>query len=183
MSQLARTSHVRWIELDSNKSDYLYVAIEAGALVQSHDGGESWLDRVDQGPYDTHTLATHKKVPGRLYSAAGDGYFESNDYGQTWKRLVAGLDDHDYLVGLAVGSGDPKTVIVSASQSAYQAHSRTDAESLVYRRTTSVEDTDSNNGSHEDWKLVSRGLPESRGTIISILVANPKNCGRILHSQ
>ena len=171
------TSHVRWIELDSNKSDYLYVAIEAGALVQSHDGGETWLDRVDQGPYDTHTLATHKKMPGRLYSAAGNGYFESNDYGQTWKRLVAGLDDHDYLVGLAVDSGDPKTVIVSASQGAYQTHSRTDAESLVYRRISSVGDTDSSNDSDENWELVSKGLPERRGTIISILATNPKIAG------
>lgn len=168
------TSHVRWIELDSSNPDYVYVAIEAGALVQSHDGGNTWIDRVDQTPYDTHTLVTHKKMPGRLYSAAGDGYFESNDYGQTWKRLVAGLDHYDYLVGLAVDSGDPKTVIVSASQGAYQAHSRTGAESLVYRRISSVDDTDSSNVSDENWELVSKGLPEPRGTIISILAANPK---------
>jgi len=171
------TSHVRWIELDSSNPDYVYVAIEAGALVQSHDGGDIWIDRVDETPYDTHTLVTHKKMPGRLYSAAGDGYFESNDYGQTWKRLVAGLDHNDYLSGLAVDSGDPKTVIVSASQGAYQAHSRTDAESMVYRRISSVDDTDSNNGSDEDWELVSKGLPEPHGTIISILAANPKIAG------
>jgi photosystem II stability/assembly factor-like uncharacterized protein len=171
------TSHVRWTELDANNPDYLYVAIEAGALVQSHDGGDTWIDRVDQAPYDTHTLVTHKKMPGRLYSAAGDGYFESNDYGQTWKRLVIGLNHHDYLSGLAVDSGDPKTVIVSASQSAYQAHSRTDAESLIYRRISSVDDTDSSNGSDDNWELVSNGLPEPRGTIISILAANPKIAG------
>jgi photosystem II stability/assembly factor-like uncharacterized protein len=118
------TSHVRWIEPDVNNPDYVFAAIEAGALVQSHDGGRTWIDKVEGGPYDTHTLATHKKVPGQLCSAAGDGYFESYDYGQTWKRLVAGLDDYNYLLGLAVDSGDPKTVVVSASQGAYQAHSR-----------------------------------------------------------
>jgi photosystem II stability/assembly factor-like uncharacterized protein len=85
------TSHVRWIESDKTKPGYVYAAIEAGALVQSHDRGRSWIDKVQGGPYDTHTLVTHKKVPGWLYSAAGDGYFESYDYGQTWKRLVAGL--------------------------------------------------------------------------------------------
>ena len=58
------TSHVRWIEPDKTKSGYVYVAIEAGALVQSHDGGKTWIDKVDGGPYDTHTLATHKKMPG-----------------------------------------------------------------------------------------------------------------------
>jgi photosystem II stability/assembly factor-like uncharacterized protein len=110
------THHVRWIESDVNKPGYVYVAIEAGALVQSHDGGRTWIDKVERGPYDTHTLATNKKVPGRLYSAAGDGYFESYDYGKTWKRSVSGLDDNDYLVGLAVDSGNPETVIVSASR-------------------------------------------------------------------
>jgi hypothetical protein len=32
------THHVRWIEPDANNLDYVFVAIEAGALVQSHDG-------------------------------------------------------------------------------------------------------------------------------------------------
>jgi hypothetical protein len=32
------THHVRWIEPDATNSDYLFVAIEAGALVQSRDG-------------------------------------------------------------------------------------------------------------------------------------------------
>ena len=153
----------------------MYAAIEAGALVQSHDGGRTWIDKVEGGPYDTHTLATHKKMPGWLYSAAGDGYFESYDYGQTWKRSVTGLDDYDYLVGLAVDSGDPKTVVVSASSWPYKAYSVEDAESLVYRRTASTQDSDNNND--EEWKVVSKGLPERRGTLISFLAANPKVAG------
>jgi hypothetical protein len=38
------THHIRWIEPDVNNVDYVFVAIEAGALVQSHDGGRSWID-------------------------------------------------------------------------------------------------------------------------------------------
>src|ERR687888_1775615 len=132
------TSHVRWIESDKTQPGYVYAAIEAGALVQSHDGGKTWIDKVKGGPYDTHTLATHKKMPGRLYSAAGDGYFESYDYGQTWKRsTTAVLRHHGYLFGLAVDSGDPQTIIVSASQWARQAHFLEAAESVVYRRALS----------------------------------------------
>ncbi len=37
--------------------------------------------KLNNGPYDTHTLLSHKMAPKRLYSAAGDGYFESQDYG------------------------------------------------------------------------------------------------------
>jgi hypothetical protein len=172
------TSHVRWIESDKTKPGYVYIAIEAGALVQSHDGGRTWIDRVEGGPYDTHTLATHKKMPGWLYSAAGDGYFESYDYGKTWKRSVAGLDDYDYLFGLAVDSDDPKTVIVSASQWPYKAYSLEDAESVIYKRTLSyVGDAATSNDDEEEWKLVSNGLPEPRGTLISTLAANPRFAG------
>ena len=174
------TSHVRWIEPDKTKPGYVYAAIEAGALVQSHDGGKTWIDKVEGGPYDTHTLTTHKKMPGWLYAAAGDGYFESYDYGQTWERLVAGLGDYDYLVGLAVDSGDPKTVIVSASKGPYQAHSREDPESTIYRRTSSTKDASdaaNNNRNDDRWEAVLNGLPEPRGTVLSILAANPKVSG------
>jgi photosystem II stability/assembly factor-like uncharacterized protein len=160
------THHVRWIEPDVNSEGYVFVAIEAGALVQSRDGGRTWIDRARQGPYDTHTLATHRKAPKRLYSSAGDGYFESLDYGQTWNRPIAGLK-HDYLYGLAVDPQDPQTVIVSASSGAWQAHSAEDAKSFIYRR--------SEDG--RQWEVISKGLPEPDGTIIAILVASRKNAG------
>ncbi len=95
------THHVRWIEPDVNNLNYIFVAIEAGALVQSRDGGRTWIDRVKRGPYDTHTLATHRKAPKRLYSSAGDGYFESFDYGESWISQTEGLRHH-YLHGLAI---------------------------------------------------------------------------------
>lgn len=81
------THHVRWIELDPVIARRIFLCIEAGALVRSKDSGESWQDRVVGGPYDTHTLATHKRASGRLYSSAGDGYFGSYDDGDTWERL------------------------------------------------------------------------------------------------
>ena len=51
----------------------------------------TWMDRVEQGPYDTHTLGTHQKFPKRLYPSAGDGYFESFDYGKSWNTPTAGI--------------------------------------------------------------------------------------------
>jgi hypothetical protein len=161
------THHVRWIEPDKKNPGYVFVAIEAGALVQTHDGGRTWIDLVEQGPYDTHTLSTHQKAPKRLYSSAGDGYFESFDYGECWKRPMMGLRHH-YLYGLAVDSGDPQTIIVSASLGPWKAHSIEGAESLVYRRRSEND---------EKWKVISKGLPEPSGTMITILAANPKASG------
>lgn len=71
----------------------------------------------------THILVTHRKVPGHLYSAAGDRYLETYDYGKTSKRSEAGLENHGYL---AVDSSDSTNIVVSASKTAQQAHSHTD---------------------------------------------------------
>ena len=163
------THHVRWIEPDATNPDYLFVAIEAGALVRSHNGGKTWIDRVKGGPYDTHTLCTHPKAPKRLFSSAGDGYFESFDYGETWSKAIEGLR-HGYLVGIAVDFGNPDAVVVSASNGPFRSFSSDDAETYLYRK-------DLNNGN--DWKMVSKGLPEPNGTTISILEPNQKVPGEI----
>ncbi|MGH9981212.1 MAG: hypothetical protein ACRD6U_06640 [Nitrososphaeraceae archaeon] len=72
-----------------------------------------------------------------------------------------------YILGLAVDSANPQNIVVSASLSAQQAHYIENAESFVYRRSADS----------ESWKVVSKGLPESKGTIITILAANPNNAG------
>src|SRR5215472_11868647 len=108
------TNHVRWIEADVSVADRVFVAIEAGALVRTFDGGRTWHDRVRGGPYDTHTAVTHPLAPGRICSAAGDGYFESTEAGDSWRSPEEGLKHH-YLVGVAVDPADPGTVIVSAT--------------------------------------------------------------------
>jgi hypothetical protein len=165
-------SHVRWITPDPATAGRLAVCIEAGALVRSSDGGESWIDRVPDGPIDTHTLLAHPLAPGRLYSAAGDGlgrpgrgYSESLDWGDTWRRPDEGLGHH-YLWGLAVDPADPEVMVTSASPSPWAAHNPRQGESSVYRRAA---------GSH--WHEVRDGLPGPRGTTSPVLAANPAESG------
>ena len=57
------THHVRWIACHPLDPERLWVAIEAGALVSTIDGGRTWRDRVPGGPWDTHELAVHQKTP------------------------------------------------------------------------------------------------------------------------
>jgi photosystem II stability/assembly factor-like uncharacterized protein len=125
-----QTHHVRWIEADVSVADRVFVAIEAGALVRTFDGGRIWRDRVRGGPYDTHTAMTHPFAPGRIYSAAGDGYYESTDAGDSWRSPEDGLK-HLYLVGVAVDPADPDTVIVSATDGPGSAYSPRGAEAYV----------------------------------------------------
>ena len=161
------THHVRWIEPDPTVPGRVFVAIEAGALVRTLDGGQTWMDRVRGGPDDTHTAATHPLAPGRVYSAAGDGYFESENAGDEWARRVDGLR-HRYMVGVAVDSGDPETVFVSAADGPWVAYSPRNAEAYVYRKTK-----------RHAWELAMEGLPAARGTTASRFATHPQEPGVI----
>jgi photosystem II stability/assembly factor-like uncharacterized protein len=159
------THHVRWIAPDPGVAARLFVAIEAGALVRSEDAGRSWQDRVPSGPIDTHTLVVHPHDSRRLFSAAGDGYFESRDGGTTWQKPEDGLR-HRYVWGCIVDHEDPDTVLISASRSAMTAHSARGAESWIYRR--------SHGG---PWEAVQEGLPQAEGSTISSLAVDPYERG------
>ena len=95
------THHVRWIARHPLEPERLWVAIEAGALVSTIDGGRTWRDRVPGGPWDTHELAVHPSAPDTLRVSAGDGYFESYDAGITWRSPSAALDV-GYLRSVAI---------------------------------------------------------------------------------
>jgi photosystem II stability/assembly factor-like uncharacterized protein len=123
------THHVRWLEPDPVREGRWYVAVEAGALVRTDDGGATWRDRVPDARRDTHELAVHPET-GRLYCAAGDGYAESTDGGDTWTYPQSGLDER-YCWSVAVDPADPEVRLLAAARSASHAHRR--GVSSVYR--------------------------------------------------
>jgi photosystem II stability/assembly factor-like uncharacterized protein len=127
------THHVRWIEVDPHDPRHLYVAVEAGALVETHDGGATWTDRVPTSRRDTHSMATHPDAPGRAYCAAGDGYAETVDGGETWAYPQEGLG-HRYCWSVVVDPADPDHRLLSAARGPMTAHSAASADSYVYRR-------------------------------------------------
>jgi len=73
------------------------------------DGGHSWHDRVTAGPWDTHELAIHPDAPTSLRIAAGDGYFESDDGGATWRSPEEGLEV-GYLRSVASYAATPNNL-------------------------------------------------------------------------
>lgn len=166
------TSHIRWITPDPLVTGRVFAAVEAGALLRSLDGGETWEDRKPGGPFDTHTLVMHRLAPDRLYSAAGDGFMQpgngfvaSEDGGETWYRPGAGLQHH-YLWSVAADPDDPTTIVVSAARGPQEAHNLRQAESAIYRRSGSSQ-----------WQQVRSGLPEPRGLLTSVLAANEAEPG------
>jgi photosystem II stability/assembly factor-like uncharacterized protein len=153
------THHVRWIACHPLEPGRLWVAIEAGALVSTIDGGRTWRDRVPDGPWDTHELAIHRNAPDSLHVSAGDGYFESDDAGATWRSPSAGLEV-GYLRSVAIDPERPDVVVVSASSGPHSAYIAGRADGRLYRRLT-----------RDRWERVREGWPEPPSTIAPLLCA------------
>lgn len=166
------TSHIRWIAPDPLVAGRLFAAAEAGALIRSLDGGQTWEDRKPDGPFDTHTLALPRLVPNRLYAAAGDGlmqpgsgFRQSNDGGETWFCPDEGLAYH-YLWSVAVDPADPETLVISAAPGPRQAHDLPTAESAIYRRSGGY-----------PWQVIHNGLPPAHGSLAAVLATNEAELG------
>ncbi|MFB6127702.1 MAG: WD40/YVTN/BNR-like repeat-containing protein [Halolamina sp.] len=166
-----QTDHVRWVEPDPEKPDHLYVGVEAGALVTTPDGGETYRDRVEGGPRDTHTVATHPAAPDRAWVAAGDGFYVTSDRGDTWTTVESGLD-RTYCWSVAVGGdGTPETALVSAARGAGSAH-RQPAETYVYRRDLVAGD---------EWERIDgTALPTGEGVLRPVLEGDPEASGEFV---
>lgn len=171
------THHVRWLEPAPRSPEHLYVGIEAGALVQSHDAGETWEDRVSSARWDNHSLTTHPDAPDRVWSAAGDGYAESHDGGDSWSYPQEGLD-HRYCWSVALDPADPDTVLLSSARGPRSAHSPSTAESYVYRKRGGRSDGGDADRSGDDsgvWeRLDDRGLPMGAGVVRATLAAGER---------
>lgn len=152
------THHVRWLEADPVVEGRLYAAIEAGALVRSPDRGETWLDRVPTGPYDTHGMTTHPERPDEAWVAAGDGYAHTNDGGETWEWPEAGLD-RTYCWSVALDPANPGVEVVSAASGPRAAHSPP-GESKVFRRE-----------GDSPFEEAMDGLPEPDGLLRAVLAS------------
>ena len=152
------THHVRWIEVDPADSEHLYVGIEAGALVQTHDAGATWEDRVPDARLDNHSLTTHPDAPACAWAAAGDGYAETDDGGETWAHPHEGLG-HRYCWSVAVDPADSGSILLSSASGARSAHTYETAESYLYRKE----------GDGAWVRLDDRGLPTGEGVLRAVL--------------
>ena len=153
------THHVRWIACDPSRAGRLYVAIEAGALITTPDGGQTWIDRPEVAPFDTHEIAIHPDRPDVLRVAAGDGYWESDDGGATWRSPEEGLEV-TYLRSVAVDHGDPEVVVVSAASHPHAAYMAGRSDGRLFRREGAGR-----------WRRVTAGWPDPPATIAPLLAA------------
>lgn len=163
-----KTNHVQCIAHTSDGA--IHLAIEAGAMIRSRDGGKTFKDRLPDSPLDTHVLLTHPLAPGSLYAALGDAFFrrnrsfaESFDNGDTWHYSGKGLEAAPYLYGLAIHPENPRDLLVAAAASPRKAH--VDGGSSIYRREG------------DGWSEDADGFPRD-SSLIPVLSADNNHPGR-----
>jgi photosystem II stability/assembly factor-like uncharacterized protein len=175
------THHVRWIACHPREPERIWVAVEAGALVSTTDRGRTWRDRVPGGPFDTHELAIHHKAPDTLHVSAGDGYFESDDGGATWRSPSAGLEV-GYLRSVAIDPGQPDVVVVSASSGPHSAYIAGRSDGRLFRRISRARPSTELRAPRAEvggrWERVRDGWPEPPSTIAPLLCAG-MNAGEL----
>lgn len=153
------THHVRAIQPDLHDANRIFAGIELGGVMKSEDRGESWEDRKEGSHHDSHSIKAHPLVEGRIYEAAGEGFAESKDSGNTWIPYNEGLGKYTYMVDVAADSKDADTVIASVAEGPYSAYNPENAHTYLARRTGG-----------NAWEFAEEGLPSPEGsTVFSLL--------------
>lgn len=156
------THHVKSIQPDLHHQDRIFVGIELGGVMKSEDQGKTWEDRKPNSQFDCHTLTMNPLAKGRVYEAAGGGYAETIDGGESWQTMNDGLFPYTYLVSVAVDSGNPNVILASAAKNARTAYMPERAHSVIVRKE----------GDHP-WKIIEAGLPERDYSSVFLLLSNP----------
>src|SRR5699024_7163656 len=116
------THHVRTIQADLHDTEMISVGIELGGEMRSLDSGASWEDRRSGFDHDSDAIKEQPFVRGRIYEAAGEGFAESTDGGDSWVKFNDGLRDYTYMVDVAADPGDADTMIASVATGPYSAY-------------------------------------------------------------
>ncbi len=119
---------VHSIQVDRRDAKRIYLALSAGGVYRSLDGGVSF-EPVNHGlraPYlpeanavagqCVHRLLMHPARPERLYQQSHHGTYRSDDGGEHWQEITAGLPS-DFGYALATDPRDPDSLFVIPEES------------------------------------------------------------------
>lgn len=156
---------VHSIEVDSRDPDRVFVALSAGGVYRTLDGGRGF-EAVNSGvraPYlpeaapvaghCVHRILLHPRDPNRLYQQSHCGTYRSDDAGGHWQEITAGLPS-DFGYTLASDPADPDSVLVIPERNS-QFRATVDGRIRVYR---------SRDGGRR-WTALEDGLPQANAWV------------------
>jgi photosystem II stability/assembly factor-like uncharacterized protein len=85
------------LAVDTSNPLVVYVAVQPATIYRSGDGGNTWTRAGEPELSPVRTLLADPTRPGRLWAAGEGGVFVSNDRGDSWSPLNAGLADLSVL--------------------------------------------------------------------------------------
>jgi photosystem II stability/assembly factor-like uncharacterized protein len=150
--------------------DRVWVAISTGGVYRSDDRGATWqaandgiiCDFYPPGEQErefgqcVHKVARNPQRSDRLYAQHHGGVYRSDDAGDSWQRIDAGLPS-DFGFPIVVDPGDPETVYVLPLEADAYRYT-VDARCRVYR---------SRDGGGS-WEALGEGLPQ-RDAYLTVL--------------
>ena len=104
-----------------------------------------------------HKLLLHPAAPDRLYQQNHVGVYRSDDRGESWYSIDAGLP-YDFGFGLALNPNNPDTCYVVPLEPHQYAYRATDGAFRVWRL----------NKNGRSWRKLGKGLP-SKNAHLSVL--------------
>src|SRR5215469_15613842 len=144
------TAYVQAIALSPSAPKTIMVGIEAGAVVCSSDGGQTWSGHRRGALRDCHSLTFHVTNGNWVYEGGGTGagVSVSRDAGATWIQPKEGLDRY-YGWAVAADPVHPEVWYASVSPGALKAHSEHNAQAVIVRSIGGA-----------SWQPLSGGLPQ-----------------------
>ena len=156
---------VHSICIDYHNPSRIAVAVSAGGVYCSEDGGSSWRPanagvRAENLPapeplagHNVHRLIMHPRAPYRLYRQCYNGTYRSDDWGRSWIEITQGLPS-DFGYAIATPIGDEDTVF-QIPESGSHMRTTVDGKLRVYR----------SRDAGRSWVSVSEGLPQAHAYV------------------
>ena len=163
------TAYVQAIALSPTDPNRIVVGIEAGAVVGSLDGGQTWSGHRRGALRDCHSLTFHATSGDWVYEGGGTGagVAVSRNAGETWVQPSEGLDRH-YGWAVAADPARPEVWYVSVAPSPLRAHREGYAQAALFRAAGGA-----------PWQKLSGGLPQPLGAMPYALLTDPLAPGHV----
>lgn len=148
------------ILLDPEDKQRMYIAISAGGVYRTHDGGITWQaknhgirvayqpDKYPEFGQCVHKMVLHPARPERIFLQHHWGLYRSDDHGDNWKSISNGVPS-DFGFAMMMHPRDPDSVYVIPIESD-EFRCTPDGRLRVYRTR--------NAGA--SWEPLTRGLPQ-----------------------